>query len=92
MSIIACLALESGAARGGASFYSQGIDWVIVLGDALFNSERDRIASLAISFSLSISSRLAANSVASNEMPVAFPVGRARLDTIRNASKPALRS
>ena len=27
----------------------QGVDWVIVLGDALFNSERDRIASLAIS-------------------------------------------
>jgi hypothetical protein len=37
----------------------------------------------SVDASLSISSRLAANSVASNEMPVAFPVGRARLDTIR---------
>jgi putative ABC transport system substrate-binding protein len=30
----------------------QSVDWVIVLGDALFNSERDRIASLAISLRL----------------------------------------
>ena len=30
----------------------EGVDWVIVLGDALFNSERDRIASLAISLRL----------------------------------------